>query len=93
MQNKKPQLAVVVKGYYETKDNTVFGIYLLDKKNVMMIPFDNEFLTEVESVDTMADTVHFLKKQGYKVQFDISEKTNFDVSKYFPSVNVKSVNK
>lgn len=86
MQNKTPQLAVVVKGYYETNDNTVFGIYLLDKQNVMMIPCTNDFLSEEESFDCLGDTVLFLKKQGYSVHYDIRKETEFDVTKHYPKV-------
>jgi hypothetical protein len=92
MQTETPQLAVVVKGYYEKKDNTVFGIYLLDKQNVMMIPCSNDFLTEEESFDCLGDTVIFLKKQGYQVHFDIRKETEFDVTKHYPSVKKVETN-
>ena len=46
MQTQTPQLAVVIKGYYDTKDNEAFGIYLLDTKSVYIIPCEKDILNE-----------------------------------------------
>ena len=92
MQKENIQLAVVVKGYYEKNDNTVFGIYLLDKKNVMMIPCSNDCFTEEESFDCLGDTVNFLKKQGYEIHYDIRKETEFDVTKNYPTVKKVQTN-
>lgn len=86
MQKTTPQLAVVVKGYYEKANNSVFGIYLLDKRNVLMIPCSKDFLSEEESFDCLGDTILYLEKLGYKVEYDIRKETEFDISQNYPTL-------
>jgi|TARA_R110000744_G_scaffold380108_1_gene499793 hypothetical protein len=84
MQTEKPQLAVVIKGYYDTKDNEAFGIYLLDTKKVYIIPCEKDILNEYESFDCLGDTINSFKDKGYKIKYDINENTNFDIKSNFP---------
>jgi hypothetical protein len=84
MQTERPQLAVVIKGYYDTKDNEAFGIYLLDTKSVYIIPCEKDILNEYESFDCLGDTINSFKNKGYEIKYDISENTNIDIRTNYP---------
>jgi len=82
----KQKIGVVIKGYYQQLENTVFAIYLLDSQKCLMIPCSENTLNETESFDCLGDTASILQKQGYKLHFDIRKETEFDVTTRYPKL-------
>ena len=86
------KIAIVVKGWYRDQDNVVFCVYLIDCKQQLIIPCDEAYGSTVDTSDVLSDLTNKLKKENYKIAYDIREDTFFNVQEFYPTlVNGKPV--